>query len=112
MADTKESVQEKEYEFFRAGIDGRREGEQATDKRFGGLVTSSKFTFFFSCSLAWRTPGGGWGCLHGPPVQEQAKGHEDLSVPHPHQDVCTDDCSGSALLRNVQSDVETEKSHP
>ena len=39
MADTKESVQEKEYEFFRAGIDGRREGEQATDKRFGGLVT-------------------------------------------------------------------------
>jgi len=53
MVDTKESVQEKEYEFFRAGIDGRREGEQATDKRFGKLVTSSsKFFFTFFLHLA------------------------------------------------------------
>jgi len=43
MADTKASgsVQEQDYEFFRAGIDGRRQGEQPTDKRFallGGLL--------------------------------------------------------------------------
>jgi len=45
MADTKASgsVQEQDYEFFRAGIDGRREGEQPTDKRFGGLLTFCKF---------------------------------------------------------------------
>jgi len=38
MADTKvnDSAQEQDYEFFRAGVDGRKEGEQATDKRFGG----------------------------------------------------------------------------
>jgi len=43
MVDTKASgsVQEQDYEFFRAGIDGRRDGEQPTDKRFallGGLL--------------------------------------------------------------------------
>jgi len=43
MADTKvnDSAQEQDYEFFRAGVDGRKEGEQATDKRFavlGGLL--------------------------------------------------------------------------
>ena len=27
--------QEEEYEFFKAGIDGRKEGEKGTDKRFG-----------------------------------------------------------------------------
>ena len=47
MADTKASasVQEQDYEFFRAGIDGRRDGEQPTDKRFGGLLTFCKFLF-------------------------------------------------------------------
>ena len=27
--------QEVDYEFFKAGIDGRKEGEKGTDKRFG-----------------------------------------------------------------------------
>ena len=27
--------QEADYEFFRAGVDGRKEGQQATDKRPG-----------------------------------------------------------------------------
>ena len=31
----REQQEEEEYEFFKAGIDGRKEGEKGTDKRFG-----------------------------------------------------------------------------
>ena len=100
--------QEVDYEFFKAGIDGRKEGQQATDKRPGesSLFNNNSLfltilTFFASCSHDWW-PFGGRGCgVHGEAVQEQAKGHEDLGLPHPHQDVRTDDCCRQVEFKYV-----------
>ena len=101
--------QEEEYEFFKAGIDGRKEGEKGTDKRFGKPpllirkfqsksgneeVTPQAFLSMILVvnSCHWGHPGSRGGGVHGEAVQEQAQGHENLCLPHTHQDVCTDGC--------------------
>ena len=37
MVEGKAAEQEVDYEFFKAGVDGRKEGEVGTDKRFGEI---------------------------------------------------------------------------
>ena len=98
MVEGKAAEQEVDYEFFKAGVDGRKEGEVGTDKRFGEIQLLLIFSQCFLFSHHWRHSWGLRGGLHGQAVQEQAEGHEDLCLSHPHQDVRADDCSRFVIL--------------
>ena len=77
MVEGKAAEQEVDYEFFKAGVDGRKEGEVGTDKRFGEiqlfLITSN---IFFSATIGGIL----WACGVGYMARQFKNRPKDMKI--------------------------------